>query len=880
MTLGAMISNERPSLWLLNAFDEPAFIISPDFKILHFNREALILTGLKKKELAGKTFFDAFESTIFVDEEDPLLKSKRLKSPAEARAVFPGSRVVRLAKSHPVYDESGVLLYFLFSFQNMDNDGSGAHSLLMEELQRKDRLYREALEELKKKDKLIESLYAAIPTGIGIIKNRVFQLVNDYFCSMIGYEREEIIGRSSEFLYLSHKEFLEMGAQIYREVNHKGKGVEARWRTKKNKIIHVLIQVSYLHREDNSYIFSALDITSSKHYERRLEESEARYKSIFYNSAAPMLIINPETGCINNANNAALAYYGYTQEKILALRISDINTLSPEEIKKEMINALEQRKYLFHFKHRLANGQIRDVEVRSGPVKFNKKPYLLSIIQDISIQKQQEIELQDLTDSLIKAQEIAKLGSWSYDPETGDMVWSDELFKIFGYEPNAFQPSLYSFLDATHPADKAEANRLFETFIREKRRYATEMRILRPNKEVVYVQCFGEPTVRNQKAIFTGAVLDITERKKAEIEIEEKSLFFNSVISNLQEGVIVYDMDMNIILWNKRMEDVTGKKSNDVLGGNVYRLFPHIKKEGLDKLIKKALKDKIVVSNDILYEKENGESIWYFATFSPLYSSEGEITGVIEVLTEITDRKKAEFKEKEKNEELYKANAELDNFVYRVSHDLRAPITSSLGLSRIALSENSVDTLHRYARLQEKSLEKLDRFIKDILDYSRNSRMEVAPQVISLKEIVDNLLEQLNKTPENQRIRVNLDVKQQCPFYSDKLRIEIILNNIISNAFKFQNPYHENPYVNIHCDIDHKRGFFIIEDNGIGIAPEHQQKVFDMFYRATALQAGSGIGLYIVKDCVKKMKGRIRLESKVNEGSRFTIILPNLIPPA
>lgn len=858
-----MISNDTHALWLIKALDEPTFIISPDFVILHINQKVFDLTGRKGEEITGKTFQEVLGGLIRTIPDDPLLISKASKSPAATRVVLQDTGKEWLAKSTPVYDESGELAYFLYSFRDMVNPEQFQNTLRL----------------LHEKENLIDSLYTTIPTGVGIIRDRIFRLVNDHFCLLVGYDREEIIGRSSEFLYLSHEEFLEMGVRIYREVNRKGKGVETMWKTKNNKIIHVLIQVSYLNREDNSYIFSTLDITRSKQYERKLKESEARYKSIFYDSSAPMLIIDPETDEIFDANNAALRYYGYTKEQMLCLHINEINIMSVEDIKNEMTKAREHRKFLFYFKHRLSNGQIRDVEVHSGPVVFNEKPYLLSIIQDISVQKQQEVELQDLATSLIKAQEIARLGSWAYDPETGDVVWSAELFKILGYDPNSFQPTMQRLFDAVHPADKEEAVRSFETFLKEKTRYTSEVRIERPDNQVVYVQCFGESMDRDQKIIFTGAVLDITERKKAEFEIEEKSLFFNSVISNLQEGVIVYDMDMKVILWNKRMEEVTGKRSSEVVGCDVYNLFPHVQKEGLDKLIEKAFQNEIVVSHDILYERDNGESMWYYATFSPNYSSKGKIVGVIEVVAEITDRKKAEFKEIERNEELFKANTELDNFVYRVSHDLRAPISSSLGLSRISLSENSVEVLHRYARLQEKSLEKLDRFIKDILDYSRNSRIEVIPQNIPLKDIVENVLEQLNKLPENQRIQITMDIQQECPFYSDKLRVEIILNNIISNAFKFQNVYHEDPYVNIFFKIDEKQGQFIVEDNGIGIAPEHQHKVFDMFYRATAARPGSGIGLYIVQDCVKKMNGEISMESKINYGSRFTIILPNLLKP-
>lgn len=876
-----MISLQKQAIALLNALDEAAFIISHDHTILQTNSRALAEIQKTHDDVSGKPYYQIVYGLDSHHPDCPLPKSRTSKT-VETAEIEKKSSDILAVKSSPVFDVSGNILFFLFSFRRIRNQDITAdlEYEFRKTIWEREKLYHDALRQLAEKDKLINSIYKALPTGVGIIKNRVFVLVNEHFCNLTGYTHDEIVGRSSRFLYLSDEDFNKVGLKIYREVSKKDIGkIESAWKTKDNRIINVLIQISYLNKEDNAYIFSTMDITDRKNYEKRLLESETRYKSIFEESSMPMLIIDPVNGRLFDVNKASLAYYGYTKEQMLAMSITDINTLSLEQIVKEMREARQQKKFLFYFKHKIASGEIRDVEVHSGPVIINGRSYLFSIIQDISIQKRQEEELQVLTSSLLKAQEIAHLGSWELDMESGKMVWSEELYKIYGYEPHSFEPTVNSFFESVHSDEKDHIISVFDSFFRQEGRYTVETSIIRPDGELVYVLFGGESAVKNGRKVFTGTILDITDRKKAEIGIEERNLFFNSVISNLQEGVVVYDKELRIILWNKKMERMTGKSATEVIGRNIYKLFPHFRNEGLDVLMRRAYEGEVVVSHDILYNNDQGQSIWYFATYSPNFSWDGKITGIIEVVTDISDRKKAEFKEKEKNEELFKANAELDNFVYRVSHDLRAPITSSLGLARISLNENSIDVLHHYARLQEKSLVKLDTFIKDILDYSRNARMEVTPELVSIHEIVENVLEHLNKLPENNQIDLRLAIRQEHDFYSDKLRMEIVLNNLISNAFKFRNPYKQDAFVKILCTVDEDKGIFVIEDNGIGIAPEHQGKVFEMFYRATASKPGSGIGLYIVQDCIKKMGGEITLESTVNEGSRFTIVLPNLKKP-
>lgn len=226
------------------------------------------------------------------------------------------------------------------------------------------------------------------------------------------------------------------------------------------------------------------------------------------------------------------------------------------------------------------------------------------------------------------------------------------------------------------------------------------------------------------------------------------------------------------------------------------------------------------------------------------------------------------------NDALSKKNMELDSFVYRVSHDLRAPICTAMGLTNLSQTSNDINEIKSYLSLQEKSLSRLDHFIRDILDYSKNNHTDNPPSIIDFNELVDSAFQDYQTASfTNVSLIKKFDVSTV--FYSDPLRLKIIFNNLISNAIKFQRKEETNKYVEVtvHSTMDHVT--IIVKDNGTGIHDEFKKDVFKIFFRATNINSGSGLGLYIVNDCVNKLNGQIELQSQYNVGTSIMITLPN-----
>jgi signal transduction histidine kinase len=243
---------------------------------------------------------------------------------------------------------------------------------------------------------------------------------------------------------------------------------------------------------------------------------------------------------------------------------------------------------------------------------------------------------------------------------------------------------------------------------------------------------------------------------------------------------------------------------------------------------------------------------------------------------EINTRKEAEEKLQKTNHELSKRNTELDNFVYSVSHDLRAPIASVLGLINLAKKDTDVEMKNIYLEKINNSALQQDNFIREILDQSRNSRLDVKKEEILFEPLIDETFNQLKfATSTGQSVERIVSINQKAPFISDRWRIKVILNNIISNAIRYRNG--KDPVIRVNVDIDDHKVKLEVEDNGKGIAKEHLDKVYRMFYRATDDGAGSGLGLYIVKETIDKLNGSIRIESEVGKGTTVKLEIPEII---
>lgn len=224
------------------------------------------------------------------------------------------------------------------------------------------------------------------------------------------------------------------------------------------------------------------------------------------------------------------------------------------------------------------------------------------------------------------------------------------------------------------------------------------------------------------------------------------------------------------------------------------------------------------------------------------------------------------------NDDLQQANEELDHFVYSVSHDLSAPLKSIKGLVTVSRMDSANGPL--YLEKIEKSVERLENFIDEVLEYSRTSRKNLVYESIQLKELVDQVNTKFEFLENYSRIHFSYDL--QVPVItSDRFLLRVALGNLLSNAIKYQKKYSgHKPWIIFKTYHDASHMILEVIDNGEGIREEFKGKLFNMFYRGTASSTGSGLGLYIAKEAVQKLGGSISMESVYGEGSTFRIKFP------
>lgn len=370
-------------------------------------------------------------------------------------------------------------------------------------------------------------------------------------------------------------------------------------------------------------------------------------------------------------------------------------------------------------------------------------------------------------------------------------------------------------------------------------------------------------------------VEDISIQVEAQRQLEEVSnrLFIATKTDNI--AVWDYSLETQEMVWDSSMYTMYGIMAGDSL--NLLSLmFQRMHPEDIVK-VKEAMNDAIENQDgfDVEYRilPLKGKVV-YIRSHGEIIREKGKAKRIVGVNLNITELKQIETDLRENNAELRKTNRELDQFVYSTSHNLRSPLSSILGLVDVIKQSEVSTSQNELLSHIKKSVHKLDETIHEITDYFQNARTETEMIEIDFQSVVKEIIGNLSYLENVSSVDISVNNRITTPFYSDYSRIKMILQNLISNGIKFYNPYKNKPFIQLEISEREQEIEINVIDNGMGIKEEHYRKIFEMFYRATNETYGSGLGLYIVKEAVEKLSGKIRLGSKPSIGSTFTITLP------
>lgn len=227
----------------------------------------------------------------------------------------------------------------------------------------------------------------------------------------------------------------------------------------------------------------------------------------------------------------------------------------------------------------------------------------------------------------------------------------------------------------------------------------------------------------------------------------------------------------------------------------------------------------------------------------------------------------------EQNEKLQLINAGLDKFVYNVTHDLRSPLASIMGLINLMDDETDLEQIKEYTLLMKESLERQDRFINEMLIFIKSKHTGVNKTECSLNNIVDNVIAQNSHHNGGKPVNFYKEL-ELTQIQSDALKLQVILNNLVSNSIKYSDAQKPEQWVKVKSYRSDKQVVIEVEDNGLGIRPKDQDRIFDKFYMSGDNKKSSGIGLYLVKDAVTQLDGKIEVQSEPGVSSQFRVMIP------
>jgi PAS domain S-box-containing protein len=421
--------------------------------------------------------------------------------------------------------------------------------------------------------------------------------------------------------------------------------------------------------------------------------------------------------------------------------------------------------------------------------------------------------------------------------------------------------------------------------------YTTELSILPPpsyDPDVIRVNFVVNFTIGILSNIFIVSFL-INRNQESEQSLQESEKNLMQIAADLEISrerfaLAVQGSNAGIYEWNiakgttyvsKTWKHLLGYSDSDPDVVPVEKFSEILHPEDFKKMhgiVETHMKTLMPYQNELRMKTKQGVYRWYLDSGSFKADKNHQVTTLVGSIVDIDDRKRAEEEILSKNIQLAKTNEELDRFVYSASHDMRAPLSSLLGLINISEKTNDINELHSYLQMMKGRIRTMEGFIREVTDYSRNTRLDLTQEKTDLDELIRGVAQ--NLADISGRVRIEINLPENIVVLTDPSRLKVILNNLLSNAYKYHRLDQPDPYIAFSAQKNNDSIVIKISDNGSGIEADYHHKIFDMFFRASTKSEGSGLGLYIVKETLQKMGGTIWVESVPGEGSVFTVAIP------
>jgi PAS domain S-box-containing protein len=748
---------------------------------------------------------------------------------------------------------------------------------------------KQAEEELRDREAKLSSIFRAAPIGIGLVKDRVIQEVNDWILEMTGYSAQELIGQSARMLYPTQEDFDFVGQEKYRQITAKGTGtVETRWRRKDGSIIEVLLSSTPLVAGDlcSGVTFVVLDITKRKRAEQALRESEEKYRLLVNQIPAVVFKGYPDWS-VDFFDNKIEGLVGYGKKEFDSRRLKWSDLILPDdfqEIKRRSREAIHNRFSSYEREYRIRKKDGGIAWVQAMGQRFydaaGRLDYTSGVFLDITRRKRAEEALLNYEFIANTAKDCMTLIDRNYvyvaantaycrahDKPLEEMVGAG-VAQIWGED--TFNNVIRGYLDQCFAGRAVEYEGWFEF----------------GKHGMGCFHVFYNPYFDASGKVVYAAVVsrDITERKKVEEALRQSEMKYRQLVDQIPAVVYKGYTDWTMDCFDEKVKAITGYSQEDFTSRRkswLDLIFP----EDVDqakKLFREALKGDGFYVTEHHIRRKDGQVRWIQARNRIIRDVAGKVDHISGVFFDLTERKELE-------DQLNKAQRmeAIGILAGGLAHDFNNLLTAIMGYGEImSLGLRKEDPFYLYVEEISKAANRGAALTDQLLAFSRKQILQ--PRVVNLNEVVLDM-DQMLRRLIGEDIELATVVERDLGMVkADPGQIEQIIMNMAVNArdampeggkltVETANIMLDEAYARSHVDVTPGPYVMLaVSDNGVGMNADTMSRIFEPFFTTKESGKGTGLGLATAYGIVKQSGGHIWVYSEPEQGTTFKIYLPRV----